>query len=215
MNNSKQAKKTASGRLVFNAFMKSPIPLFITTVKDGTCVEINDAGVRYIGWKRENIIGHDSVENGIMTKEQRKFFINEIKKDGFVRNIPLKFKVGNHVVEALCASYLFKWGNKEFLFNFIYSIPSHKLNIKSSEGDLFYKLALLDLKYIKDRLKQYKLTHREKEITLLSAAGKSNRTIAKELYISEHTVKDHLKVIFHIIGIHHRSELLPKFLNLC
>ena len=200
--------------IVYNAFMTSPIPSCISTVKDGTFVDINDAGIRYVGMKREEIIGRKSTELGIMTEEQRRLLIDEIKKDGFVRNIPLKFKIDDQVVNILCAINKFKHGKEDLLFCFMYSIPKHISHINSSKSDLFYKLALLDYKYIKDRLKQYKLTPRQKEITLLTAAGKSNRDIAKELFISELTIKDHMKEIFLIIGIHHRSEIIPKLLNL-
>lgn len=210
----KNNKKTSLESIALNALMASPIPTCISTVKDGTFVFINDAGIRYVGMKREDIIGRKSTELGIMTEEQRQLLIDEIKKDGFVRNIPLKFKVDDQVIDILCAIFKFKHGKEDLMFCFMHSIPKHKPLIKSSKSDLFYKLALLDLKYIKDRLKKYNLTPRQKEITLLSAAGKSNRDIAKELFISELTIKDHMKEIFLIIGIHHRSELIPKLLNL-
>ena len=214
MKNSKQTKKATLESIVYNSFMNSPIPLWITIAKDGTFVEINEAGIRYVGLKRKDIIGRKIVDFGIITKEQRQLLIDEVKKHGFVRNIPLKFKVNNQIIHALFAAYPFKRGKENLLFGFLYSIPNHTPHIKSSESDLFYKLALLDHQYIKDRLKQYNLTPRQKEITFLCSVGKSNRNIAKELYISELTVKDHLKAIFKTIVINNRSELIPKLLNL-
>jgi len=214
MANSKQTKKFNLVSLTYNAIKASPIPTWITRAKDGTYVDINEAGIRYVGLKREDIIGRTTIEVGVITKEQRQLLIDEIKKDGFSRNIPIKLKFKNQVIQALFAAYKFKQGNEDFLFGFLYSIPNCQPHIKSSKRDLFYKLALLDLKYIKERLKQYNLTPRQKELTVLSAEGKSNRDIAKELCISEHTVKDHLKEIFQVIGIRHRSQLVPKLLNL-
>ncbi|MDN5346626.1 MAG: two-component system, NarL family, response regulator DegU [Clostridia bacterium] len=50
------------------------------------------------------------------------------------------------------------------------------------------------------------LTSREKEVLLHVVKGKSNREIAKELYISEKTVKNHLTNIFRKLGVHDRTQ---------
>ena len=214
MKNNKQTKKAALESMVYNAIRNSPIPSWITTLKDGTFVDINKTGIRYIGLKREDIIGRKTVEFGIITKEQRQLFVNEIKKDGFVKNIPVMIKIDSQVIQAFMAAHKFKQGKEYLLFNFIYVIPNHKQHIESSQKDSFYKLLLLDLNFINNMLKKYNLTSRQNEITILSAEGKSNGDIAKELHISLHTVKDHLKEIFKKIGINHRSELIPTLLNL-
>ena len=199
---------------VYNSFMICPIPSWITTLKDGTFVAINEAGVRYIGLKREDIIGRSTIELGLNTIEGRKAFIEEIEKYGISKNIPVTLKVKDQIIRALFAVYKFRQGKEDLLFGFLHSIPNYKPQIENSDGDLFYKLALLDLKFIRDRLKQYDLTARQKDITTLAAGGKSNKDIARELFISEYTVKDHLKQIFRTIGIHNRSELVPRLLNL-
>ena len=62
-------------------------------------------------------------------------------------------------------------------------------------------------------LKHYDLSSRQEEIALLAATGHSNRQIAEKLFITEYTVKDHLKEIFQKIGVHSRSELCPKILR--
>jgi DNA-binding CsgD family transcriptional regulator len=62
-------------------------------------------------------------------------------------------------------------------------------------------------------LKNYNLSCRQEETALLAATGHSNREIAEKLFITEYTVKDHLKEIFQKIGIHSRSELCPKILR--
>jgi two-component system response regulator DegU len=50
------------------------------------------------------------------------------------------------------------------------------------------------------------LTAREKEILIHVSLGKSNREIARDLYISEKTVKNHLTSIFHKIGVGDRTQ---------
>ncbi|MCI2425573.1 ATP-binding cassette domain-containing protein [Candidatus Acetothermia bacterium] len=50
------------------------------------------------------------------------------------------------------------------------------------------------------------LTKREIEILKLLALSKSNREIAEELYLSEETVKSHIKKIFRKLGFKSRTE---------
>lgn len=66
---------------------------------------------------------------------------------------------------------------------------------------------------IEEGLKHYNLSGRQQETAFLAATGHTNREIAEKLFISEHTVKDHLKEIFSKIGVHSRSELCPKILG--
>lgn len=54
------------------------------------------------------------------------------------------------------------------------------------------------------------LSGREKEIAALAAAGLKNREIAGRMFISENTVKSHLKSIFKKLEIEKRTELLKR-----
>lgn len=50
------------------------------------------------------------------------------------------------------------------------------------------------------------LTAREREILTLMAKGNDNNAIAEELFISEKTVRNHVSHIYHIIGVHNRTQ---------
>jgi DNA-binding NarL/FixJ family response regulator len=52
------------------------------------------------------------------------------------------------------------------------------------------------------------LTKRERELVLLVAQGLSNREIAKQVNLSEHTVKNYLLRIFDKLGVSSRAELI-------
>jgi DNA-binding CsgD family transcriptional regulator len=56
----------------------------------------------------------------------------------------------------------------------------------------------------------YCLTAREQEITRSVARGLTNPEIAAELFLSPHTVRDHLKAIFAKVGVTSRGELVAK-----
>jgi len=42
-------------------------------------------------------------------------------------------------------------------------------------------------------------------------AGLDTRAVTERLFISRHTVQDHLKSVFQKVGIHSRRELLARF----
>lgn len=52
------------------------------------------------------------------------------------------------------------------------------------------------------------LTRREQEVYTLLKKGQTNSEIATALYISESTVKSHLRSIFRKLGVHRRNEVL-------
>ena len=59
----------------------------------------------------------------------------------------------------------------------------------------------------KTELKTDLLTDRQKEIVDLVKEGKTNKEIGSALYISENTVKYHLKIIYNALGIENRNAL--------
>ena len=56
----------------------------------------------------------------------------------------------------------------------------------------------------------YGLTAREQEITLALARGLSTIDVAGELFLSTHTVRDHIKSIFAKLAVSSRGELVAK-----
>ena len=56
-----------------------------------------------------------------------------------------------------------------------------------------------------------RLSEREEEIARLAAEGFSNRQIGETLFISENTVKKHLKAVFEKLGVSSRSLLMHHF----
>jgi DNA-binding CsgD family transcriptional regulator len=57
----------------------------------------------------------------------------------------------------------------------------------------------------------YALTRRERDVVAALAAGLDTHAISKRLFITQHTIQDHLKSIFEKVGVHSRRELLATF----
>ena len=57
------------------------------------------------------------------------------------------------------------------------------------------------------------LTERERELLGLLAAGSDTRQVAERMYLSGHTVQDHLKSVFAKTGTHSRRALLSRALG--
>jgi RNA polymerase sigma factor (sigma-70 family) len=51
------------------------------------------------------------------------------------------------------------------------------------------------------------LTPRQRQVALLAAEGRTNREIARELWLSPETVKTHLRRALEHFGVHSKSEL--------
>jgi DNA-binding CsgD family transcriptional regulator len=63
------------------------------------------------------------------------------------------------------------------------------------------------------RLALHGLTQREREVAQLLTRGATNEQIARSLWISRHTVKDHIKAIYAKLGVTSRAELSAKLFH--
>jgi len=79
----------------------------------------------------------------------------------------------------------------------------------SMAGKLLTEFATLAKRDGQERVQQVpapRLTEREMQVLKLVARGMNNRDIAKELFISENTVKNHVRNILEKLQIHSRME---------
>lgn len=56
----------------------------------------------------------------------------------------------------------------------------------------------------------YSLTPREREVLAAISRGASTAEIAAELFLSTHTVRDHVKTVFEKLGVSSRGELVAR-----
>jgi len=88
------------------AFNCSPAPITITTLKEGSYIEVNDAWVKETGYKRDQAIGMTGIELGIWDNEDaRKLFIKQISVHGSAVNYKTTFRmksgaIRNYLISA-------------------------------------------------------------------------------------------------------------------
>ncbi len=92
-----------------------------------------------------------------------------------------------------------------------------RLDVKPMEGDSELVAISISPARMGDLfpilLGAYGLTDRESAVTLHLVRGHSTREIAKELSISPHTVRDHVKAIYVKAGVNTRGELVAQLFS--
>jgi PAS domain S-box-containing protein len=87
------------------AFRANPQPMSITTVAEGRYVDVNESFVEMSGYKREEVIGHTSLELNIWeTSEHRASFIKRLKQEGSIVNLETKFRTKDGSMRVLLSS---------------------------------------------------------------------------------------------------------------
>ncbi len=77
----------------FRAFVSSPNPITITSLNDGSHLEVNDAFCRMIGYTREEVIGHTSSELNLwVNPEARAQMFDMMTGNTAIRNYEFEFQ---------------------------------------------------------------------------------------------------------------------------
>jgi PAS domain S-box-containing protein len=110
------------------SFLKSPIPMAITTMKDGRYVDVNESFTRIMGLKRDELIGNSSTGIGFITAEDRALFLDEYRRKGYVENLELKMCVeGGAWKHGLFNSSKITIGKEDFFLTIVTDITERKL----------------------------------------------------------------------------------------
>jgi two-component system, NarL family, nitrate/nitrite response regulator NarL len=101
--------------------------------------------------------------------------------------------------------YLLKNMDPDEWLQYLHSVVEGKSDAtRGMAGKLLYQFREKDLQ---NSSEAKSLTRREKEILLLISEGISNKQIADQLYISENTVKNHLKNLLEKLELENRVQL--------
>jgi two-component system, NarL family, nitrate/nitrite response regulator NarL len=131
------------------------------------------------------------------------------EKSPFIKVIVLS--VSDNVADLFTAiqygaqGYLLKNMDPDEWLQYLHSVVEGKSDAtRGMAGKLLYQFREKDLQ---DSSEAKSLTRREKEILLLISEGISNKQIADQLFISENTVKNHLKNLLEKLELENRVQL--------
>jgi DNA-binding NarL/FixJ family response regulator len=113
-------------------------------------------------------------------------------------------------IKAGATGYMLKSTSSDELVNAIQTVNDGKALLSP---DATAQLLKEFVSLAENKAKDYGLSNREMEVLQLLSEGKTNKEIAKALWISEQTVKTHVAHIFDKLGTSDRTETVARALR--
>ncbi|MDO8897968.1 MAG: PAS domain S-box protein, partial [Bacteroidales bacterium] len=109
------------------SFYSSPVAISITRMNDGAFIDVNDAYCRLTGYSREQLIGNNVINMGILSEQMRNHLIDKLKKQNFVQQseIPLYMRNNDQRIILLSVES-YKMEGEEFLLSTLLDITERK-----------------------------------------------------------------------------------------
>ncbi|MDD5285122.1 MAG: PAS domain S-box protein [Desulfuromonadaceae bacterium] len=124
------------------AFNSSPEAIAITSMEDERYIDVNDVFLKTVGYKRDEVIGHTSLELGVwLNSDERQKYLDELNKNGFLRNYETRYRMRNNDLrDFLVSSELIEIEGICCSLNFILDITERKLIEKAiKQSEYFFK----------------------------------------------------------------------------
>jgi PAS domain S-box-containing protein len=96
--------KDVEGRFL-KIFHASPNLMTIITLKEGRMADLNEASASFLGYKREELIGHLPADNGLFVDPNfGSTLIRKLQEEGSVRNLETKVRTKDGDIRTLLMS---------------------------------------------------------------------------------------------------------------
>ena len=122
-------------------FQASPVAISISRLSDGFYLDVNDAFVEQFGWRRDEMVGHTSVEIGLWpSRADRERWVAELRRTGRVRNAETRLNTRSgeqHTV--LVSAERIRLEGEECLIGLVHDITEHlqmEAGLRESEARL-------------------------------------------------------------------------------
>jgi len=109
-------------------FHTVPALIGITTVAEGRCIDINETGLRTLGYRREEIVGRTTLELGIWeSKSARDRVIHALKENGMVRDMEVNFRGRDgRTFTGLFSAELVDFNGDQYMLSIVTDITERK-----------------------------------------------------------------------------------------
>lgn len=109
-------------------FQTAPLLIAITTLREGTILDVNDRGLATFGYEREEVLGRNFVELGVWEDwEERERAIALLEKKGSVQDLEIRFRnrFGQEIFGSFSATFIFLEDNR-YVLNVVNDITDRK-----------------------------------------------------------------------------------------
>ncbi len=134
INNSEEKFKQLkeSNEKFVKAFRQSSIFMTLSTLQDGRYIDVNNVFLKFLGMKRNEVIGQTSRAIGFITEEQRAELLKELNKKGYVENLELRVRAKNgQFRDGLFNAAMMTLDNEKFLLTDMVDITERKQTEKT------------------------------------------------------------------------------------
>ena len=123
----------------------NPDAIVLTTFADSKIIDCNQEYLNQIGYSREEVIGHTSIELNIISSDERKEYINKTRQNDTVSNYEMKVRRKDGTfIEVLYSARIITIDKKQMVLNIGHDITQRKRNERRNQKLLENEQKLTD-----------------------------------------------------------------------
>lgn len=137
------------------AFRVSPSMMTITTLEEGTFIEVNDSFIRYSGYSREELIGRTTLDiHRWIDPEERRSMLQMLETEGHVHNMDINsITKGGELRQGLLSAEIAQIGGQRYIITLINDVTEQRQNRKLLQ--IIYESSPLGIYIIQDDTLRY------------------------------------------------------------
>jgi len=109
------------------AFLASPAAMSIASASDGRYMDVNKSMAEMTGYSREELLGHTSLELGLVDHEARAKILQAAKEHGFVRDVEIQVHTrSNQILDVLVSLEQIVLNDQACMLSIQYDITERK-----------------------------------------------------------------------------------------